>query len=127
MANNRRQQRVNHLLQQEVSKLLEFELEDPRLDGLTVSAVEISPDLKHARIFIVSNGDEALETEMRHGLQSATPYVRRELAKRMQLRAVPEIHFAFDHSIERSARIEKLLREVRDTAPPEPAPDPKPE
>ena len=127
MANNRRQQRVNHLLQQEVSKLLEFELEDPRLDGLTVSAVEISPDLKHARIFIVSNGDEALETEMRHGLQSATPYVRRELAKRMQLRAVPEIHFAFDHSIERSARIEKLLREVRDTAQPEPAPEPKPE
>ena len=127
MANNRRQQRVNHLLQQEVSKLLEFELEDPRLDGLTVSAVEISPDLKHARIFIVSNGDEALETEMRHGLQSATPYVRRELAKRMQLRAVPEIHFAFDHSIERGARIEKLLREVRDTAQPEPAPEPKPE
>ena len=127
MANNRRQQRVNHLLQQEVSKLLEFELEDPRLDGLTVSAVEISPDLKHARIFIVSNGDEASETEMRHGLQSATPYVRRELAKRMQLRAVPEIHFAFDHSIERSARIEKLLREVRDTAQPELPPEPKPE
>lgn len=127
MANNRRQQRVNHLLQQEVSKLLEFELEDPRLDGLTVSAVEISPDLKHARIFIVSNGDAAQETEMRHGLQSATPYVRRELAKRMQLRAVPEIHFAFDHTIERAARIEKLLNEARAASPPELRPESKPE
>ena len=119
MANNRRQQRVNHLLQQEVSKILEFELDDPRLQGVTVSAVEISPDLKHARIFIVSSGDNVHEAEVRHGLQSATPYLRRELAKRVQLRAVPEIHFAFDHSIERGARIEQLLREVNEGLKPE--------
>jgi ribosome-binding factor A len=119
MANNRRQQRVNHLLQQEVSKILEFELEDPRLQGVTVSAVEISPDLKHARIFIVSSGDAEQESEIRHGLQSATPFLRRELGQRIQLRAVPEIHFAFDHSIERGARIERLLREVLDESKPE--------
>ena len=118
MATTRRQQRVNHLLQQEVSKLLEFELSDPRLQGVTVSGVEISPDLKHARVFIVSTGDAAQETEVRHGLQSATPFLRRELSRRIQLRAVPEIHFAFDHSIEHADRIERLLREVHDESQP---------
>jgi ribosome-binding factor A len=118
MATTRRQQRVNHLLQQEVSKLLEYELNDPRLQGVTVSAVEISPDLKHARIFIVSPSDAEQETEVRHGLQSATPFLRRELGRRIQLRAVPEIHFAFDHSIERADRIERLLREVHDESLP---------
>lgn len=114
MATTKRQQRVNHLLQQEISKLLEFEIEDPRLHGLTVSGVEISPDLRTARVFIVGFEDRAREKDVRAGLAHALPFLRRELGQRVQLRLVPELTFAFDHSIERGARIEQLLREAGD-------------
>ncbi len=108
----RRQQRVNHLLQHEISNLLEFELNDPRLRGITVSAVEISPDLKHARVFIVAVGDAAREKEIHAGLHRASSFLRRELARRVQLRVVPELDFAFDRSIETGDRIERLLRNL---------------
>jgi ribosome-binding factor A len=111
MANSRRQQRVNHLLQHELSRLLEFESDDPRLSGLTVSAVEITPDLRQAKVFVVAVGER--EKEVREGLRHATPFLRRELAHRVQLRAVPELTFAFDHSIDQGDRIERLLRQVQ--------------
>jgi ribosome-binding factor A len=111
MATSRRQQRVNHALQHEISKLLETELNDPRLEGLTVSGVEISPDLRRARVFIIAVADAAREREVRAGLESATPFLRRELGKRVQLRIVPELDFRFDRSLDHGARIEQLLRE----------------
>jgi len=113
MATTRRQERVNHLLQHEISALLEFESNDPRLAGITVSGVEISPDLKHARVFIVAVDDPARAKGIRHGLRSATPFLRRQLGRRVQLRVVPDLEFAFDHSIEQGSRIEQLLREVK--------------
>ncbi len=118
MATTRRQERVNHLLQHEISALLEFKSNDPRLEGITVSGVEISPDLKHARVFIAAVDDPARAKEIRYGLRSATPFLRRELGRRVQLRVVPELEFAFDYSIEQGNRIEQLLREAK-SAPPE--------
>jgi len=115
MATSKRQQRVNHLIQQEISKLIEFEMEDPRLHGITVSGVEISPDLRHARVFIVGFSDAEREKDARAGLARAVPFLRRELGRRVQLRLVPDLSFAFDHSIDRGARIEQLLREAGDT------------
>jgi ribosome-binding factor A len=112
MASSRRQQRVNHLLQHELSRLLEFESDDPRLSGLTVSAVEVSHDLRQAKVFIVAVGER--EKEVRQGLQHATPFLRRELARRVQLRAVPDLSFAFDRSIDQGDRIERLLRQVKE-------------
>ncbi len=117
MATTKRQQRVNRLIQQEISKLLEFEMEDPRLHGVTVSAVEVSADLRNARVFIVGLEDAAREKEVRAGLLHAIPFLRRELGQRVQLRLVPELSFAFDHSIDRGARIEQLLREAGATPP----------
>ncbi len=114
MASTRRQQRVNRILQHEISSLLEFESDDPRLSGVTVSAVEISPDLRYARVFIVGSGDAEREKEIQHGLKSALPFLRRELARRVQLRLVPELDFKFDRSIEQGERIERLLRDVKD-------------
>src|SRR5574341_1158697 len=113
MATTRRQQRVNHLLQQEIGRLLEFEIEDPRLHGLSASGVEISPDLRHARIYVVGFGDRAHEKEVRAGLEHATPFLRRELAHRIQLRLVPELEFVFERSLDRGGRIEELLREAQ--------------
>ena len=112
MANSRRQQRVNQLLQQELSRLLESESNDPRLEGLTVSGVEISSDLRHARVFIVALADAAREKAVKHGLQSATPFLRRELGRRVQLRVVPDLSFSFDRSIDYGNRIEQLLNEL---------------
>lgn len=113
MATTRRRQRVNQLLLEEIGRLLEFEIEDPRLNGLTASGVEITPDLRHARIFIVGFRDAAREKEVRAGLEHATPFLRRELARRVQLRLVPELEFVFDHSFDRGSRIEELLREAQ--------------
>jgi ribosome-binding factor A len=109
MATSRRQQRVNHLLHHEISNVLERELDDPRLTGLTVSGVEISPDLRYARVFIVMAADALPEVEARAGLESAKPVLRRELAKRVQLRVMPELDFRFDHSLDYAERIERLL------------------
>jgi ribosome-binding factor A len=117
MATTRRQQRVNHLLQHELSRLLEFESDDPRLSGLTVSAVEITPDLRQAKVFIVAVGER--EKEVRQGLRHATPFLRRELARRIQLRVVPNLDFAFDRSIDEGDRIERLLLEVKDDLRPD--------
>ncbi|MBI1802575.1 MAG: 30S ribosome-binding factor RbfA [Chloroflexi bacterium] len=112
MATTRRQQRVNHLLQHELSSLLEFKSNDPRLQGLTVSAVEVSPDLKHAQVFIVAVGDSEREREVSSGLKSAAPFLRRELGRRVKLRLVPEIDFTFDRSIDTGDRIERILRDL---------------
>ncbi|MBI5877815.1 MAG: 30S ribosome-binding factor RbfA [Chloroflexi bacterium] len=115
MATTKRQQRVNHLIQQEISKLIEYEMEDPRLNNITVSGVEVSPDLRHARVYVVGFTDPAREKDVRAGLARAVPFLRRELGRRVQLRLVPELSFTFDHSIDRGARIEELLREAGDT------------
>ncbi|MEP7198934.1 MAG: 30S ribosome-binding factor RbfA [Chloroflexota bacterium] len=112
MASTIRQQRVNRLLQHEISSLLEFEVDDPRLVGITVSAVEVSSDLTHARVFIVAVGDAKRAREIRQGLRHAIPFLRRELGQRIQLRVVPDFDFAFDDSMARAARVEELLREV---------------
>lgn len=119
MATTRRQERINHLLQHELSALLEFESNDPRLQGVTVSGVEISPDLRHARIFIIATSDPEREKEIRAGLRSATSFLRRALGRRVQLRAVPELDFVFDRSLEQGDRIEQLLREVKHQQPEE--------
>src|SRR5439155_1172941 len=79
MATTRRQGRVNHLLHKEISSLIEFESSDPRLHGVTVSAVEISPDLKHARVFVVASGDEQHNGEIRRCLRRVAPFFRHVL------------------------------------------------
>jgi ribosome-binding factor A len=116
MATTRRQERVNHLLHKELSSLIEFESSDPRLQGVTVSAVEISPDLKYARVFVVAGHDDDRNKEIRRGLHSAAPFLRHELAQRVKLRLVPELEFVFDRSFERGDRIEQLIREASRSA-----------
>ena len=112
MATSRRQERINHLLQRELSSLIEFESSDPRLQGVTLSAVEISPDLKHARVFVVAGADAERNREIKRGLHSAAPFLRHELARRVKLRLVPELDFVFDRSFEQGDRIERLIRDA---------------
>lgn len=109
---HKRSHRVGELIHQEVSKMIQFELKDPRIGFVTVTGVEISSDIQHAKIYYTVMGDEAARVQTGRGLEKALPYIRRELGRRLHLRSVPELSFHFDASIEYGNRIESLLKEI---------------
>jgi ribosome-binding factor A len=106
-------ERVNHLIRQEVSQLLQRQVKDPRLGSfVTVTEVATSSDLKYARIYVsrIGSGDEKQETL--DGLAAAAGFLRNELARRLELRRIPELRFQWDNSIERGAHLLDLIDEV---------------
>lgn len=92
--------------------MLRNEVRDPRVGLATITAVETSPELDHARIYFTSLGDEDERAELQAGLSSAAPFIRTQLSRRLHLRRVPELHFQFDRMLDEAARIEQLLREA---------------
>ncbi len=114
---SRRTSRVNDLLREELSALLLRGLKDPRVaHGLvTITEVQVSPDLRHAIVYVSHLGDESERDEVLAGLQHSAPYLHRELVHRLALRSVPELVFRFDPSIERGARLAELIHQVSDT------------
>ena len=113
MANYRRG-RINDEMQKELSAALR-EVKDPRVSGafISITAVEVTPDLKFAKVFYSSlNGDKK---EIAKGLKSSAGYIRREIARRLNLRMTPEFSFYEDHSIEHGAHISKLLNGIEIT------------
>lgn len=109
-----RADRVKELLRQEISQLIQEEIKDPRIGFATVTDVELSQDLRHAKVFVSVYGDEESRKETLKGLQSASGFVRNEIGKRIRMKHVPEILFRFDQSIERGARISELLHQIHD-------------
>jgi len=107
-----RSHRVGDQIQKEISGLLLKGLKDPRIGFVTVTAVEVSSDLGHARVYFTVMGDERARRETIKGLTSAVPFLRRELGKRLRLRSVPELTFKYDTSLEYGNRIEALLKEI---------------
>ncbi|MBI2941422.1 MAG: 30S ribosome-binding factor RbfA [Chloroflexi bacterium] len=115
---NRRIERLNHLLRKELSELLQRELRDPRLAGLmSITSVELSSDLRHARIYISALGGQTEQKQSLDALRNAAGFLRHELATRLTLRTVPDLDFQIDTSMERADRIMRLLRESQ-TDPP---------
>jgi len=110
---SRRSQRVADVVRAELSRLLLLEAHDPDLRRVTVTDVEMPPDLKSARVFFSCLGGEAERTQALAALRRAAGYLRREVGQRCQLRYAPELHFVADRSLERGARIEELLHQVR--------------
>ncbi len=110
---SRRQRQVAELLHQELSQLIQFEARDPRLGFVTVTDVEISPDLRQARVYFTVLGDEEDIQSTMAGLESAVDYFRRMLGQSVSLRYVPQLSFAYDASVERGRRVEGLLNEIR--------------
>lgn len=109
---------MNALLHEELQQLIQQEVKDPRVGFATVTGVETTPDLRHARVYVtVLAGEEEAETAVR-ALQEARAYLRRELAARTELRYVPELDFSRDTTLERANRIEALLREAQDRKSP---------
>lgn len=105
--------RINGEVLREVSTIIREEIKDPRIQTMTsVMAVEVTPDLKFAKIFISVLGTQEQKQETMEGLNSAAPYVRSLLAKRVNLRNTPEISFVLDHSIEYGVNMSKKIDEV---------------
>jgi len=113
-----RPERVAQTIRREVAELIENKLRDPRLHAwVSVTDVEVTPDLSVARIFVSILPEEPERTRVLEILTRAAGFVRHELAPRLGLREVPEIRFLHDSSIERGARIEEILRKLRDGEP----------
>src|SRR6202795_3059792 len=116
---NHRHERVGEEIAHEINAMLAGELKDPRLEGMVVaSEVRVQPDMKHARVFINVKGTNKEQSDAIKALEHASAYIRRELIERLQLRRVPELHFALDLSQEHVQRIEQLLKEVKKPNPP---------
>jgi ribosome-binding factor A len=109
---SRRTERVNQLLREEISELLR-QAKDPRLDSfVTVTEVIISPDLRHAKVFISILGDDKEQKRVLAGLAAASGFLRRQLASRLTMRFVPELAFLRDDSIERGSHLLQLIDEI---------------
>lgn len=105
--------RVNAEVQKELSNLISREIKDPRIHPMTtVVSVEVAPDLKSAKAYISVLGDEETKKETYEGLKSAAPFMRRELARRINLRNTPELTFIMDQSIEYGVNMSKLIDDV---------------
>jgi len=108
-----RQQRIQQLLIEEVSDIVRREVKDPRIGFLTVTGAEVSPDLRHARVFVTILGTEEEQAAGMKGLQSAARFIRREFGRRCDLRVTPEIEFRFDTAILHGVRIFDLLEQIK--------------
>jgi ribosome-binding factor A len=112
MANPHRQEKLGEQIASEVSDLLRTRVKDPRVGFASITHVEVSGDLRHAKIFVSVMGDDAEKRHTMEALQHATSFLRRELASRLTVRFMPEILFKLDNSIEQGSRILGLIREM---------------
>jgi len=117
---SRRQRRVAELIHRELSLLLMLDARDPRLAEVTITDVDITPDLMLAHVYFTVLGDDDKVSETKAGLQRATGYLRTQLAARVQLRVVPHLTFDLDKSAAYGRRIDELLDGLADaeSAPP---------
>lgn len=107
-----RPQKLGDQIQRELSQLLQRELRDPRIGMVTITAVDVSPDLSHAKIFFTMLGQEHLE-ETTKGLQRAAGFLRTQLARRIKIYTTPELRFQYDESVERGDRLSRLIDSVK--------------
>jgi len=112
VASPQRVEKLRELIREEVSEIIHRSLKDPRIGFASVTDVELSSDLRHAKIYVSVLGGEQERQRTMEALQSAVGFVRTELAKRIRIYRAPEIQFRLDRSIERGTRVMELLREI---------------
>lgn len=111
--NSMKNMRINEEVHRELSNIIRSEIKDPRINPMTtVVAVEVAPDLKSAKAYISVLGDEKSQKDTLAGLTSAEGYIRRELAKSVNLRNTPQIRFIMDQSIEYGVNMSKMIDDV---------------
>ncbi len=113
-----RTRRVAELLQRELSALIRDRLKDPEVGMVTISDVEVSRDLAHARVYFTLLGGEAERERTREALQRAAGFLRRELGRELHLRTIPQLRFIYDDTMDRGNRVSALIDQAlsgRDT------------
>lgn len=108
----RRPERLAEALREEITEVVGYELEDPRLLAVTVTDVRVSENLRDAKVYVLVEGDEAEIQEAMKALQRAASYVKQQVALNLNLHHAPHLHFARDTVEEKAARIEELLGEM---------------
>ena len=106
--NSGRPQKLGDLIQRELSDLLQRELRDPRVGMITITAVDVSPDISHAKV-LYTTLDPRHIAEAAKGLQRASGFLRSQLAKRIKLYTTPQLRFEYDESVERGDRLSRLI------------------
>ena len=109
MSQEARNRKIADAIQRELSELIRLEMRDPRVTMVTLTDVDVTRDNSHAKVFFTSLGTEAQVESCQHGLQSAAGFLRSQLAHRLTIRTVPQLHFEVDTSVERGVRLSKLI------------------
>jgi ribosome-binding factor A len=112
MANQARLRRIAEQIQRELSDIIRTELKDPRVGMITLTGVEVTVDLAHAKVFFTLLGEADALALAEHGLARAGGFLRSELARRISTHKVPELHFVYDASVERGIRLTHLIDEA---------------
>ncbi len=114
MANPRRVLRLQQLILEEVAKVIQRDVRDPRVGMVSITRVKLAPDLSTAAIGWSCLGDEATHRKTARGLEDAAPAIQRAVAKALQTRITPRIHFRHDDSLERAQKLETIFEQLRD-------------
>ena len=109
----KRSERVSDLIKAEISDILLKEIRDPQIGLLTVTAVELTDDLRSAKVFFVQLGEDSHSQALEARLQKAAGFFKRELGRRLQLRYIPDLAFIYDQSFKYGSRIDRLLAQVK--------------
>ena len=109
----RRPERVAETLREEISEIVGYELDDPRVQNLTVTEVKLAENMRDAKVFVLAEGSEEEIDAALVALKHAAPYIRKQLAFALNLRHAPALHFARDTVEERANRIENILSEIK--------------
>jgi ribosome-binding factor A len=108
-----RVERLNSFLRQEISDLVQRYVKDPRLGTfVSVTAVEISKDMRYAKVFISRYGTDLEKADTIKALESASGYIRHELGERMKTRRIPELNFRLDNTMEKAAKVMKIIKDI---------------
>jgi ribosome-binding factor A len=113
MTETRRAHRVGDLILHETAAILQRHVKDPRVALVTITGVDVSPDLRVAKVYFSCLDPAADPNNAYRGLESARGFIRRELGKHLQLKAVPELRFIFDTSVDRGFRLQEVIDSVR--------------
>ncbi|MBI5440139.1 MAG: 30S ribosome-binding factor RbfA [Deltaproteobacteria bacterium] len=108
----RRSLRVADAVLHEVADIIQREVKDPRIGFVTFTSAHVSPDLHYARVYYTVLGDRSALEQTKKGLESASPFVRRELGRRLRLKVIPELRFEYDEALERELRLQGILKDI---------------
>ncbi len=112
----RRTEQIGEAVREEVAQIISQGLKDPRIGFVTITRAEVTPDLRHAKVFFGVLGDKAQRDKTAAGLRQAAGFIRREVGKRLRLRFTPELVFHYDTGIDATDRVARLLAETQPNA-----------